>query len=308
MNNFFWPMFIGNKETIATDDNIISYHLMADGIYCKRKVFKDKYIFYKDDNVPDLIKGFENLAPIKDIKIPSLLLYKTIDFFKYVSSHFKSNMEAYVLYALDPNNNYFMYIPEQEIGSASVHYDISKFHAMFPGCYIIADAHSHNTMGAFFSGTDDNDDHRGRYSVVVGKVNQIIPEIKCRFNYGSKHVLVTLEDMFEDNTNYVDMEYDLSQEVKKLTRATETIVSGVDFSGIYYPKGVASEYFGNEDYYSNYSRDVKSFKPNNASNVFGVGRCTKCGNFSRLDKLDRFDGELLCEKCAVKLGAFHACE
>ena len=141
MNDFFWPIFVGNLEKINSDENIISYHLMSDGIYCKRKVFKDKFIFYKDENVPDLIKGKENLNPIKDIKIPSFLLYKTIEFFKYVSNHYKTGMEAYVLYALGAENKYFLYVPEQEIGSASVHYDISDFHKKFPGCYIIADAH-----------------------------------------------------------------------------------------------------------------------------------------------------------------------
>jgi hypothetical protein len=292
---------------------------MSDGVYCKRKVFGDKFIFYKDDEVPDTIKAKEDLAPIKDIKIPAYLLYKTMGFFKYVLEHYKTGMEAYVLYALKPDGKYFMYVPEQQVGAASVHYDISEFHKKFPGCYIVADAHSHSTFGAFWSGTDTTDDCRGRYSVVIGKNAQIFPEIKCRFNYGKKYIDLTVEDIYEDNVNYDDTVYDLAEMIKNLTEVHEVATYASGYSGFRSGVGVnvspsllaeADEYYA--QYYENlrkqyYNTTDTPATHDNFNKTGGVGRCSGCGKFLRLDQLDKFEDEILCKKCAKRVGAFHVC-
>jgi hypothetical protein len=311
MENYFWPLFLGDEENIKNDNNIISYHIMSDGIYCKRKVFGNQYIFYKEDNLPDVPKGKDDLAPIKDIKIPSFLLYETMAFFKFVLEHYKSGMEAYVLYAINPDGKYFLYVPEQSVGAASVHYDISDFHKEYPGCYIVADAHSHSTFGAFWSGTDTNDDCRGRYSVVIGHNQRVLPEIKCRFNYGKKYIDLTVDDLFADNTNYTDDEYDFEELIKKLTEEREVVVSSSPFFGVG-TVVIGSEYMADtDDYYANYYAAMHENRAreqhSNVNKSGGVGRCNGCGKFVSLDLLQKYTTEYLCAKCAKKVGAFHVC-
>ena len=158
-------------------------------------------------------------------------------------------------------------------------------------------------MGAFWSGTDTNDDCRGRYSVVIGKVSQVMPEIKCRFNYGNKHVELKLEDMFEDNNNYENLTYNWVNEIKKLSKAHEVVVTRDGFwDGTSY-RGAASAYYGMEDYFSNFMKSEKEREGKSRN----VGKCTECGKFFRMDNLEMFDGETLCERCATKMGVFHAC-
>lgn len=58
-----------------------------------------------------------------------------------------------------------------------------------------------NTMGAFFSGTDDNNDKTGiYYSGVVGKITDNAYEWTMRFNLHDHKTKVDLKDIFEMNT------------------------------------------------------------------------------------------------------------
>lgn len=148
-NDFIWPMFAGLNED--TNNNLISYHLAEDGIYCRKNVFGNKHIVYKDDKVADLPKIEENLHPIKDSKIPSILFYKTLEFFKYVYKHFGVWLEAFVIYGMDKEGKYFIYVPEQDVQGAHVHADLDDFYKNNPGCYIVADTHSHANFGEYYS-------------------------------------------------------------------------------------------------------------------------------------------------------------
>ena len=64
---------------------------------------------------------------------------------------------------------------------------------------------------AFFSGTDNSDDIKGRYSCVVGNNSKVVPDVKCRFNYAGKYVDLTIEDIFQDNDNYIEQEYNMEE-------------------------------------------------------------------------------------------------
>jgi hypothetical protein len=159
--------------------------------------------------------------------------------------------------------------------------------------------------------TDTNDDCRGRYSVVIGQNKQIFPEIKCRFNYSDKFVDLKVEDMFEESDKYVHMEYDWEELVKNLSKdePVSVVVTGDhDYSGITRGKSLGSSYFDYSDWYFR-DNDKRGFSENFYKDKEDdpVTRCTGCGKFSKKSKLDDFQGELLCQKCAVRLGAFHVC-
>lgn len=171
---------------------------------------------------------------------------------------------------------------------------------------------------AFFSGTDNDDDIKGRYSCVVGNNAKVVPDVKCRFNYAGKYVDLTIEDIFEDNDNYIEQDYNMDEWVKKLSYKKETIIStsSVSFgnrSGLVSPS-MMEDYYGMDPYDPSYYTGFGYFK-NRRSGKEGsftrdqqsgilpvVEKCTHCGKFTNINKLFQIEAELLCERCLAELG------
>ena len=78
---------------------------------------------------------------------------------------------------------YEIFVPNQSVNAASV-----SFNQILPQHLVqVIDHHSHNTMGAFFSGVDDsNDALRFKISMVVGKLDSMTPDIKMRLILSGK--------------------------------------------------------------------------------------------------------------------------
>ena len=70
------------------------------------------------------------------------------------------------------NDGYHLKNPVQTIGEAKVEYE--------PVPDAVMDIHSHGTMGAFNSGTDNADEQGLRLYMVVGKLNTLIPDVRIR--------------------------------------------------------------------------------------------------------------------------------
>jgi len=96
----------------------------------------------------------------------------------------------------EDNSEYFMHIADQEVSGASVKFkrdpDLEQTHTL------VLDIHSHNTMGAFFSGTDNADEKEARVYGVIGKLNQEWPEMKFRAGDGNGGwIELSVYDVFE---------------------------------------------------------------------------------------------------------------
>ena len=150
-SNFIWPISVAFNG--SSGKNLLEYAVFKDGLYCRQNVYANKFITYKADDVKGLPKGKEDLNPIKDNKIPFKLYEDTIEFFRYIIKE-KGKLEAYVLYACNPDGKYFLYVPRQNVGGASVTYTLEDFYTENPECYIVADQHSHVEFGAFWSGVN----------------------------------------------------------------------------------------------------------------------------------------------------------
>ena len=59
------------------------------------------------------------------------------------------------------------------------------------------DFHSHNTMPAVFSGTDNADEKETRLYAVAGRLNRTFPEITVRAGCAGKFIPLNPEDVFE---------------------------------------------------------------------------------------------------------------
>ena len=189
------------------------------------------HIITKVDGIPGLPEGKESIE-ILPKKIPSSIFWKTLEFFRFVESEHKGeSLEAYVLVMFNKDtNNYFLYVPKQLVSTACVKYDLQEVKSLFPNSFIVMDIHSHGScMGAFFSGTDNSDDNRDRYSAVIGKIKNIIPEAKVRFGTLGKFFDVDPTQIFFNSEEKTELNFDESIKNIIVRRAT------VDDS----PKGVS---------------------------------------------------------------------
>lgn len=85
---------------------------------------------------------------------------------------------------------YSIRIPDQEREPGQVKYNT------IPGT--VVDIHSHGSMGAFFSLTDNQDNQGFVISLVLGHVDALIPQVKARLCvYGYFHPLY-LDDIFDE--------------------------------------------------------------------------------------------------------------
>lgn len=129
-------------------------------------------------------------------KIPKVLLDQTIAFFKSICDKIKA--EAYVQYIFNTETKeYKISCPKQEVSGARVSYEPTP---LGPNELLVCEIHSHNTMDAFFSPVDNEDEKsRGdRFFGVIGQLNKLSPAMKMSFYSGGRQRVETnISDVFD---------------------------------------------------------------------------------------------------------------
>jgi hypothetical protein len=59
------------------------------------------------------------------------------------------------------------------------------------------DIHSHNSMKAFYSAVDDNDEKATRLYTVIGRLDKYFPDVKTRISNGGKFQEIDPSEVFE---------------------------------------------------------------------------------------------------------------
>lgn len=135
--------------------------------------------------------GFTPALP----KIPYRLFMQILTFFKaYVTSYETVEAMVYVYYS-HCDNTFYAYVPRQTVSKDAVNttlpdLDDEKF-------TLVMEIHSHNTMNAFFSGTDDRDERATRLYTVVGCLDNLFPEVKTRASVGGTFIEIEPSMVFE---------------------------------------------------------------------------------------------------------------
>lgn len=145
----------------------------------------------------------ENVREFEDIraefkmalpKIPAHIFSKIMGFFKSISDELHYEVLVHILYDTE-RKEYIIKVPKQKISEFSVN---SETDAPYPDRYIhVMDFHSHNTMPAAFSGTDNADEKETRLYAVAGRFNRTFPEITVRAGCAGKFIPLNPEDVFE---------------------------------------------------------------------------------------------------------------
>ncbi len=92
---------------------------------------------------------------------------------------------------------WFGILPAQTGSPGSIEY-CDESHA-------VIDLHSHGTLPAFFSQTDDADEQGFRFYVVIGKIGTPEPEIACRVGIYGHHMRVPASTLFDDIAPFRDV-------------------------------------------------------------------------------------------------------
>jgi hypothetical protein len=128
-------------------------------------------------------------------KIPYSYFEQIVKFFRDVIELKKAQFEAHAWILWTAERGYFISIPKQTVSAAQVAF---SYDDLPEGAVIVVDIHSHNSMGAFYSGTDDNNDKTGvYYSGVVGKLTATSYDFVFRFNMHENKLTSTLADVFD---------------------------------------------------------------------------------------------------------------
>ena len=145
----------------------------------------------------------ENVREFEDIraefkmalpKIPAHIFSKVMGFFKSISDELHYEVLVHILYDTE-EKEYIIKVPRQRISEASVN---SETDEPYPERYIhVMDIHSHNTMPAVFSETDNDDEKETRLYAVAGRFNRTFPEITVRAGCAGKFIYLPPEDVFE---------------------------------------------------------------------------------------------------------------
>lgn len=180
---------------------------------------------------------------LPDGKIPRILLDQIILFFRQVMSNLGGDkasikhgeLEAMAHILWHPDRGYYVGIPEQKVSKAMVTYD-PRYIAS--DTMIVVDIHSHNSMGAFYSGTDNRDDSDAvRVSGVAGNLHKWKHEMKFRFNYEAEKFELTVDDIFLPAENEVVVPQEWMDKVVEEKYTMPTIYRGQRGNQLGKPQG-----------------------------------------------------------------------
>lgn len=183
---------------LGNDGSLYQYHQFSMGRSAMTLIAKTPI---RTNGGKSLLKPY--LKPlVNDKKIPLQMLQDIVEFFKKVmemtgsggTGHGDYEAMAHIVWNRT-TEAYRVAIPKQKVSKAAVSYDWAHVSADEE---VILDIHSHNSMDAFFSGTDERDD--ATYvgiSGVAGKLNTAEPRLIWRFNAYATKQAMELEGIFE---------------------------------------------------------------------------------------------------------------
>jgi hypothetical protein len=167
----------------------------ADGIY--RQVSNPFYTArVKADRLAHLAEILESVV-LHVPKLPSASFREVESFFAEVYERHQS--EAVVLLACNPTSGqWLVQVPDQEVRGAHVAYDLAKLPDPPEGFSRFGSIHSHASIGAFHSGTDDKDELTfDGLHVTIGHLDRPIRDYSARWVISGKAFPADLGDVIE---------------------------------------------------------------------------------------------------------------
>lgn len=243
-------LFFGSRGEVKIEelesDKDFCLGMFSDGVWESRRNDIGLFSYLKHPfQVPYLTKPGYKVFELALPKIPYGIVLGISEFYKKIMvSH--AGAEAMVqIWWNREKEEYFTYVPIQKVGAASVQFDHSEELQDDPNVMWVMDTHSHNTMGAFFSGGDNADEKSTRIFGVLGRLNLPEWESKWRAGCNGQYVDLDMEDVLDmDNADVIEIE---ELETLKVTK----IVYGGYYQGkpnVYTAPGYRAPHRGGASY------------------------------------------------------------
>ena len=129
-------------------------------------------------------------------RIPMDLVMRIIAFFRYLTLGGGDNEALVNIYWDSHGKTFVVDTPEQIVSKLSVHSNENPDYLNERFIHFM-DIHSHNSMRAFFSATDNKDEKATRLYTVIGRLDKYFPEIKTRISNGGKFHEIDPSEVFE---------------------------------------------------------------------------------------------------------------
>ncbi len=136
--------------------------------------------------------GFVPALPL----IPHTTLLDVISFFRSFMNHDAEKEALINIYWDKRNRQYIANPPKQLVSKVSVTSELTD--EFEDGNYIhYMDIHSHNSMKAFFSQTDNADEKATRLYAIIGRLDKYVPDIRVRISTSGKYMEIDPRLVFE---------------------------------------------------------------------------------------------------------------
>lgn len=130
-------------------------------------------------------------------KIPFKLLLQAISFFRDVCGEFNNDEAMLQFWFNKETQEFFAECLEQTTNKVHVTYLRNKELEENPNMVLVMDIHSHNTMDAFWSGTDDASEQETRTYGVIGRLDKAVPSYKFRMSVVGQFLDMKMDQLFE---------------------------------------------------------------------------------------------------------------
>lgn len=201
-------------EDARSSDKLICLIPSSDGrLYELRKTEMGEFIAPKSRVIDfQAVKaGFIPALPL----VPMSLIRQIVTFFRSFMG--EKEYEAFAMIYWDKLEKHFLaYVPKQTVTKEEVEADLTDCPYDDDTRYVqYADIHSHNSMAAFFSEEDDQDEKGTGLYFVVGQLDHFLPDIKARISCNGSFVNIDPHLVIEGLTLGYPAEWDTRVTKKK---------------------------------------------------------------------------------------------
>lgn len=246
-------LFLTREEALASTTTKNRVYPCSTGLAMITHMMVDGSDILVERPIKDLISLEPIHEGILEYKIANKLPF---DLFKEVIASFKdifvaSGDEAAAQIYKDVAGKYYVYYPLQRQEKASVSYGHDPHIAEIRATdTLVMELHSHNSMGAFWSGTDDSNEQDTGLYIVIGQFGTTTCAYKCRLKHGPYAVDLSLTDVFtctEEEAKAALTYADIAKGpgvIETKIDATREIPAYTSYYGTNYGTGYGTSYYG----------------------------------------------------------------
>ena len=165
------------------------------GVFVTKLKGKSGVDLYKNKGT----ETFKRTCPL----IPGKLLRGIHELFVKVNND-SSNEVMVHIYMNVKDNTFVVDVPKQVVAKATIRYENNSPYITDPDYVRVLDVHSHNTMGAFFSGTDNSDEVGTGYFAVIGQVDKPGITMVIRAGRNGNFIKLTVDDVFDMSSEEIE--------------------------------------------------------------------------------------------------------